>query len=70
MYDNILPQCTVYLIGGHRWVPQVKVVPCKQLMATYYNKASFISTNHSHSLFRRKQNVQNISLKCVEDIGK
>ena len=41
-----------------------------QLIATHYNKASFISTNQSHSLFRRKQNVQNISLKRVEDIGK
>ena len=41
-----------------------------QLIATHYNKASFISTNQSHSLFRRKQNVQNISLKRVEDISK
>ena len=27
-------------------------------------------TNHSHSLFRRKQNVQNILLKRVQDISK
>ena len=40
------------------------------MIAKYYNKASFISTNHSHSLFRRKQNVQNILLKRVEDISK
>ena len=39
-------------------------------VATYYNKASSISTNHSHSLFRGKQNVQNISLNRVEDIIK
>ena len=46
------------------------VAPWQQLIATYYNKASFISTNHLHSLFRRKQNVQNILLKRVEDISK
>ena len=40
------------------------------MIAMYYNKASFISTNHSYSLFRRKQNVLNISLKRVEDISK
>ena len=39
-----------------------------QLIATHYNKASFISTNQSHSLFRRKQNVKNILLKRVQDI--
>ena len=38
-------------------------------MTTYYNKASFISIN-SHLLFRRKQNVQNILFKRVEDISK
>ena len=41
--------------------------PLQRHIITYY---SFISTNHSHSLFRRKQNVQNISLKRVEDISK
>ena len=40
------------------------------MTATYYNKASFISTNHLYSLFRRKQNVQNILLKRVEDISR
>ena len=40
------------------------------MIVTYYNKASFISTKHPHSLFRRKQNVQNILLKRVEDISK
>ena len=46
------------------------VASCLQLIATYYNEASFIPTNHSHSLFRRKQNVQNILLKRVENISK
>ena len=46
------------------------VAPWQQLIATYYNKASFISTNHLHSLFRRKQNVQNILLKRIKDISK
>ena len=46
------------------------VATWSQLIATYYNEASFISTNHSHSLFGRKQNVQDISLKRVEDISK
>ena len=46
------------------------VASWQQLIATYCNKASFISTNHSHSSFRRKKNVQNILLKRVEDISK
>ena len=35
-----------------------------------YNKASFISINHSHLLFRGEKNVQNTLLRRVEDIGK
>ena len=46
------------------------VATWSQLIATYYNETSFISTNHSRSLFGRKQNVQDISLKRVEDISK
>ena len=52
------------------WSRVTTVAPWQQLIATYYNKASFISTKHPHSLFRRKQNVQNILLKRVEDISK
>ena len=55
MQDNILPQWTMDIL----------------LVVTGDHRGTlFISTNHSHLLFRRKQNVQDILLKRVEDISK